>query len=181
MSKIHPEQAVARDQVGRAVGIVGLLGIALIHILDALGKFSETPYIFWLYAILMAGTVLVSMVLLRTDSRLAWALTALAAGVTLLAFILSRTTGLPNATDDIGNWSEPLGVASLFVEGAVLVLAVYKLLTTPAVQVGETRHVVDAMSGRSMPPRANGSRPAEPLERRDERGVRESSAQDGSG
>jgi hypothetical protein len=37
----------------------------------------------------------------------------------------SRTTGLPNSTGDIGNWSEELGLASLFVEGAVVVLSAW--------------------------------------------------------
>jgi len=37
--------------------------------------------------------------------------------------VLSRTTGLPNATDDIGNWTEPLGLASLVVEGCVVAVA----------------------------------------------------------
>ena len=37
--------------------------------------------------------------------------------------MLSRTTGLPNAMDDIGNWTEPLGLASLFVEGGVVAIA----------------------------------------------------------
>jgi hypothetical protein len=69
-------------------------------------------------------------------------------GLTLLAFILSRTTGLPTAKDDIGNWSEPLGVASMFVEGVVLALSLYELATTPVVRAGETRHVMDAVTGR---------------------------------
>jgi hypothetical protein len=41
----------------------------------------------------------------------------------LTGFVLSRTTGLPQATGDIGNWSEPLGIASMFVEGALIALA----------------------------------------------------------
>jgi hypothetical protein len=41
----------------------------------------------------------------------------------LAGFVLSRTTGLPQATDDIGNWGEPLGIASMFVEGALIALA----------------------------------------------------------
>ena len=40
-----------------------------------------------------------------------------------VAFVVSRTVGLPNGADDIGNWWEPLGLASLFVEGALVVLA----------------------------------------------------------
>jgi len=35
----------------------------------------------------------------------------------LLGFVYSRTVGLPGGGDDIGNWWEPLGLASLFVEG----------------------------------------------------------------
>ena len=38
----------------------------------------------------------------------------------MLAFIYSRTAGLPGSADDIGNWWEPLGLASLFVEGALV-------------------------------------------------------------
>jgi hypothetical protein len=32
--------------------------------------------------------------------------------------------GLPNATADIGNWLEPLGLASLVVEGFVVAVGV---------------------------------------------------------
>jgi hypothetical protein len=41
----------------------------------------------------------------------------------IVGYTLSRTTGLPQSTGDIGNWSEPLGLASLFVEGSLVVLA----------------------------------------------------------
>jgi hypothetical protein len=45
--------------------------------------------------------------------------------------VLSRTTGLPGVSDDVGNWTEPLGLASLWVEGVVFLLALYKVVTTP--------------------------------------------------
>jgi len=35
-------EAVLRDQVGRAVGIVGLVGIALIHFLDSFSMIDES-------------------------------------------------------------------------------------------------------------------------------------------
>ncbi len=41
-----------------------------------------------------------------------------------MGYVLSRTTGLPQATGDIGNWTEPLGLASLFVEGGVAAVAI---------------------------------------------------------
>jgi hypothetical protein len=109
----------------RALGFGGMLAIALIHLLDVIGKIKETPYLGVMYIALMVTSVAVAFYLLHTGSARAWAAAGLLAGATLTGFILSRTTGLPNATDDIGNWSEGLGLASMFVEGAVIVLAGY--------------------------------------------------------
>jgi hypothetical protein len=122
----HP---VERDQVGRAVGIVLLLAVALVHLLDSIDRFSETPYIFWLYMALMAATLLAAVVLLRLDSKAAWAFATIVVALTIVAFIWSRTVGLPGSEDDIGNWAEPLGVAALFVEGCLVALGVYKIAT----------------------------------------------------
>jgi hypothetical protein len=44
-----------------------------------------------------------------------------------IGYVLSRTTGLPGAMGDIGNWTEPLGLASLYVEACVFALGVYGL------------------------------------------------------
>ena len=125
-------EAVPRDQVGRAVGIVGLVGIALIHFLDAFSTIHESKFVFGLYMALMIITLVASVVLLRTDSRRTWMLAGATAALTLLGFILTRTTGLPGFPDNVGNWLEPLGLASLWVEGLVLALSVYKVATTPA-------------------------------------------------
>lgn len=124
------EASVERDQVGRAVGIVGLAGIALIHLIDSVSKFNETRYIFVLYVILMVATLAAATVLLRWDSRLAWSMALVASAGTLAAFLLSRTTGLPQSSKDVGNWSDTLGIASIFVEGCVVALSAYKLIST---------------------------------------------------
>jgi hypothetical protein len=145
MGSLLPSEAVERDQVGRATGIVLLLSIALIHLLDSVAQVHEHTYIFVLYVLLMAGTLLVATLLLRVDSRLAWSLVTLMAGLTFLAFVLSRTTGLPDFKDDIGNWAEPLGLASLFVEGCAVLLGLYKTVTTPRVMYG-TRGLATAVT-----------------------------------
>jgi hypothetical protein len=111
---------LVRDIATRAALAVGLAGIALIHLLDSIGKYGETRYIFWLYIGLMVASLATAAAVLFTRSRAAFlAAAALAAGA-IAGYVLSRTTGLPNATDDIGNWTEPLGLASLFVEGVVV-------------------------------------------------------------
>jgi hypothetical protein len=117
------------DAAARAVGIVGLLGIGLIHTLDAIGKYSETRYLFWMYVALIAGTIVVAGALLHRESRLAWGAAALLALSAIVGYCLSRTTGLPSASGDVGNWKEPLGVAALFVEGCLVGLAAYRVVT----------------------------------------------------
>jgi hypothetical protein len=111
------------DTVLRATGALCLFGVALIHFLDFFAKLSETPYLAALYGVLMAVTVGAGLTLVLNGARAAWYVGGVAAALTIGAYVLSRTTGLPSATGDIGNWHEPLGQASLFVEGAVVVLS----------------------------------------------------------
>ena len=61
----------------------------------------------------------------------------------IVGYVLSRTTGLPHSSDDVGNWSEPLGMASLFVEGFLVTLGSSVLL---ARRVRRERHVFAAAS-----------------------------------
>ena len=121
-TEIHPAHLV-RDVATRAVVAVGLAGIGLIHLLDAIGKYHETRYIFWMYIALIAGTVVTAAAVLFTHARVALIAAAGLAASAAIGFVLSRTTGLPQADGDIGNWTEPLGLASLFVEGAVVAVA----------------------------------------------------------
>jgi len=116
-------EAIARDVTVRAVTAVGLAGIALIHLLDAVGKYSETRYLFWMYIALIAASLVTAGAVIFTRSRAAFLAAAIIAASALAGFVLNRTTGLPHATDDIGNWTEPLGLASLFVEGVTLAVA----------------------------------------------------------
>lgn len=118
----------------RAVGVLGLLGVALIHLLDLQSKFHEAPYLGMAYLALILGTLATAAILVRHDSRPGWIAALVLAGATVVGYALSRTVGLPAATDDIGNWLESLGLASLFVESLVVVLSIYAL-RTPATAV----------------------------------------------
>lgn len=116
----------------RAVTALGLLGIALIHLLDLPGKLKETPYLGAAYILLIIASVAVAEYLMRRHDRRAWlAATALAAAV-LLGYVVNRSVGLPGAMDDIGNWLEPLGLASMFVEAVVVVLGLSGLVDSMA-------------------------------------------------
>jgi hypothetical protein len=131
--------AAVRDGVGRAAGAVGLAGIGLIHLLDLQSKFNETPYLAWMYIGLIAGAVICAFELVRTGSPRAWLGGGLLACGAIVGYTLTRTTGLPGAHGDVGNWLEPLGLASLFVESTLVSLSVYMLGLGAELRVARTR------------------------------------------
>jgi Na+/melibiose symporter-like transporter len=119
-----------RDAAVRATVTVGLGAIAVIHAVDGVGKWSETRYLFWLYMALVVAAVAIAGAALFQRSRLPLLAAAGLAATVLAGYVLSRTTGLPSATGDIGNWTEPLGLASLVVEAFVVVVGVGGYLST---------------------------------------------------
>ena len=121
---------LARDVATRATIAVGLAAIGVIHLLDSIGKYNETPYLFWMYIALIVGCIVVAGGVLFTRSRAALLAAAGLAASTAVGYVLSRTTGLPSANGDIGNWTEPLGLASLFIEGSVVAVAGTALFLT---------------------------------------------------
>lgn len=112
-----------RDGIARTIAVIGLAGVALIHLLDLPGKFQETPYLGWLYVALIVGCLAVAAALVHSSDPRAWAVAALLPLGAIVGYTLTRTVGLPQATGDIGNWTEPLGMASLFVEGSLVALS----------------------------------------------------------
>jgi hypothetical protein len=53
--------------------------------------------------------------------------------------VISRTVGLPQGADDIGNGTEPLGMASLFVGGTLVGLAAMVLQERLGLVAGRAR------------------------------------------
>jgi hypothetical protein len=110
---------------------VGCLAVVAIHVIDQGGiPGSKSPeYVQGLYYILEAGGVFCAFLLLINQAWLGWLLSLWVATGPIVGYVLSRGPGLPFYTDDIGNWTEPLGVASLVVESALLVLSAACLVT----------------------------------------------------
>lgn len=115
--------AAVREGATRATVGAGLLGLAAIHAVDGVAKWSETRYIFWMYMAAVVAAVAVAGWTVFTRSRTALLAAAALAGSVLVGFIVNRTVGMPNATGDIGNWTEPLGLTSMFVEAATVIVA----------------------------------------------------------
>jgi hypothetical protein len=110
---------------------VGLGGVALIHVLDLQAKLEEAPYIGYLYIGLILGSLWAAAALVRRDSHPAWLVGGAISLATIIGYALTRSVGLPGATEDIGNWLEPLGLASLFVEAWTVLVAGWALWVPP--------------------------------------------------
>ncbi|MFC3832940.1 MULTISPECIES: hypothetical protein [Deinococcus] len=109
------------------LGLLLLAGIAWMHYRDVPGKLGETPYLGWLYILLVAGCAAAGAWLLSSAWRAGYGLGLVISLGAIVAYSLTRSTGLPQATGDIGNWAEPSGVISLLLEGAFVVLALVQL------------------------------------------------------
>jgi hypothetical protein len=130
-----PAFAVAeavQEAAVRGTLAIGLAGIAVIHAVDSVGKWTESRYMFWMYMALIVACLGVGGAVLFSRSRLAVGAAAGLAATVLAAFVVDRTLGMPNATGDIGNWTEPLGLASMVVEGLVVAVAIAGLRSAGA-------------------------------------------------
>lgn len=121
-------EAQSSAVVRRAVVAVGLVTIAVIHLLDLPGKWEEVRYLGWGYiGVIVTSLVLADLVLRRDDRRVTGAAGLVSASV-LIGFMINRTVGMPGAIGAIGNWGEPLGVAALVAEAVVLWVAAHSAL-----------------------------------------------------
>ncbi|WP_420593464.1 hypothetical protein [Deinococcus sp.] len=104
-----------------------LIGIGFIHFKDIPDKLGETPYLGWLYILLVAGCAAAGAWLLSSHWKNGYTLGLLISAGAIIFYVLTRSTGLPNATGDIGNWAEPAGIISLILEAAFVVVAIVAL------------------------------------------------------
>jgi len=102
--------------------MLGLSGIIAVHVMDLPGKMQEVPYIGFMYiGVILAAGFLMHRVISGPNRRDFLAAAGLAAAV-ILGYVVNRTMGMPGATDDIGNWWEPLGFLSVVIEVWVVAL-----------------------------------------------------------
>ena len=134
MTMTQTTTAPRRTTAPLAAGLAGAglaLAVTVIHVLDqgGLTALKDPAYLGQGYRLLEVAGVLTAALLLARRQLLGWLLALGVAAGPLTGFILTRTVGLPGARDDIGNWTEPIGVASLVVEGTLLLLSLTVLST----------------------------------------------------
>ena len=101
-------------------GIALILATGVIHLIDAPSSFDDARYKGILFVANGAAAFVSALGIYRGARTWGWGLGALVAGGALIGYVISRTVGLPGLEPDV--WLEPLGVLSLVVEAAFLVV-----------------------------------------------------------
>ncbi|MBL8128113.1 MAG: hypothetical protein U0Z70_16955 [Thermomicrobiales bacterium] len=122
-------------------GIGLILASGAIHALGAQEMFGEVQYMGVLFALSVIGAVAAAIGIWRGE-RWGWQLGALVAGGSILAYLITRTIGFPGFREN--SWeefSEPIGVLSLVVEGLFVATAAWVMTAHAATR---TAHAVSS-------------------------------------
>jgi hypothetical protein len=124
--------ALLNDPVARTSAVLGLVGVAAIHFSMVVDTVKQTPWLGVAFIAAIVASLALAGMLIRSRSPLVW----LQVGALNLALIggyaFTRLASTPFDNQDVGNWSESLGLVSLLVEGLLVVLSIYVLLAPDA-------------------------------------------------
>lgn len=113
-----------------AAGALATVGAVHIPIIPE--HLREAPYIGFLFIALAAVCFTLAVIVVAFDDPFVWAVVGVTAGLAVMAYLVSRTVGLPQIGDDVGDWGDPLGVVALTTETCVLILAASTLWRPPS-------------------------------------------------
>jgi hypothetical protein len=113
-----------------------LLLNAAVHVPLVPEHLEEAPYIGVLFIALSIVCVVLAGLVVARDTLLVWVAAGSVSLLALAAFVVSRTVGLPQIGDDIGNWTEPLGFPTLVAELVTIALTVLVLAHRPSATLG---------------------------------------------
>jgi hypothetical protein len=84
---------------------------------------EEAPYVGWLFIALSVVCIVLAVAILFVDDATVWLVSGAVCLAAVVAFLASRTVGLPQIGDDVGNWTEPLGIPAVASEVLMVVVA----------------------------------------------------------
>ncbi len=148
MNATQLPQAV-RGGIVRGLTIVGLAGIALIHLLDTSGQFEEKPYLGWMYVALILGCIGIASSLphagpRRVTSRAVLALLAVSLATVSSAAVASRQATAPDVLVRLRSDAAGQSSAVLTEAGGTLVAEELKLWKLPARTAARTLRTLEA-------------------------------------
>ena len=84
----------------------------------------EAPYIGYLFLAQTLACATLLIALLVRDTPAVWVCSAVVAALAVLAYVASRSVGLPQIGDEVGQWFGFMGVVAVLSEAVTTALAV---------------------------------------------------------
>ena len=111
-----------------ATVIAGLVTVAAIHWAQVVPTIRDTPLLGTAFLIFTITCVVIAGALLVSDRNAVWWSAAAVNALSVAAYIFTRTVSTALDNQDVGNWSENLGMVALLVETLLVGLSAYGLL-----------------------------------------------------
>ena len=145
----HATSHAITSGILRASGIVLLMSLAVIHIVQLVPTFQQTPLLGVGYVFVIAAAVVVGAFLVKghRSAVMLWLPVAALGVAVFLGYAFTRVLSTPLDNQDVGNWACTLGMAALFVEGLMVAIAAYAISLGRAVSLRPL-----AISGNSSRP-----------------------------
>jgi hypothetical protein len=105
----------------------GLMGIAVVHLVDGPGSLSYELYIGVLELALAAASLPTAIALVIRPVRDLWIAASALAWLALGFYLASPSIGQSNSTTDIGNWGQTLGITNMATEVVAIALGAWAL------------------------------------------------------
>jgi hypothetical protein len=146
----HATSHAITSAILRATGIVLLMSLAVIHIVQLVPTFQQTPLLGVAYLFLIAAAVVVGARLVKGHQSAVqlWLPVAALGVAVIVGYAFTRILSTPLDNQDVGNWACTLGMAALFVEGLMVAVGAYaishgrRLMVAPAsAGSGASHHV----------------------------------------
>jgi hypothetical protein len=115
----------------RATGIMALFGMGVIHFVQLVPTFEAMALLGAAYLALIAATIAAGGLLVKGSSsrfRL-WAPVAILGMAAIAGYAFTRVVSSPLDNADVGNWSCMLGMAALYVEGLLVLISGFAMLS----------------------------------------------------
>ena len=118
---------VERSRLRLPTAAAALVGAAA-HVPVTGEHLREATYIGVLFIVLEVALVCLAVLLVVADRPEVWAASVVVPLLAIAAYVASRSVGLPQIGDDVGRWTEPLGVVAVAAES---VMALFALVAPP--------------------------------------------------
>ena len=142
--EIAPAEAEpGQDQVLRSTGVVALIGVAVIHFAQVVPTIHQTAWLGWAFVLLSVACVAVAGQLVYRGTVWTWAQVGALNLLIIGGFAFTRLFSTAFDNQDVGNWSETLGMAALFVEGVLVLASAYAITVRRLAKPGGTLIPID--------------------------------------